>query len=429
MFTTMEIKDIYEIFKKSNGVCTDTRKIEPNSVFFALKGENFNGNKFAKLALEKGASYAIIDEEEFATGTNIILVDNVLETLQKLANYHRKQFDIPFIGITGSNGKTTSKELINSVLSQHFKTYYTQGNLNNHIGVPLTLLSINEDCEIAIIEMGANHIGEIKSLCEITEPNFGIITNIGTAHIEGFGSKEGVKKGKSEMYDFVSKKGKLIFTNNDDDVLNEISKKLIKYTYGKSDADCTASIQSIKPNIKLKWNNSEITSNLYGEYNFYNILLAICVGQYFKVPKEKIINGIETYVSTNNRSQLIKTNGYKIYLDAYNANPSSMNVAINSFASNNDDDKLMILGDMLELGNISQSEHQNIVNKASEVNINSYFVGEEFNKVSNKFNFKYFKNSEELIEYLETNKIPSSSILIKGSRGIQLEKVAEYLQQ
>jgi len=429
MFTTMEIKDIYEIFKKSNGVCTDTRKIEPNSVFFALSGENFNGNKFAKLALEKGASYTIIDEEEFATGTNIILVDNVLETLQKLANYHRKQFDIPFIGITGSNGKTTSKELINSVLSQHFKTYYTQGNLNNHIGVPLTLLSINEDCEIAIIEMGANHIGEIKSLCEITEPNFGIITNIGTAHIEGFGSKEGVKKGKSEMYDFVSKKGKLIFTNNDDDVLNEISKKLIKYTYGKSDADCTASIQSIKPNIKLKWNNSEITSNLYGEYNFYNILLAICIGQYFKVPKEKIINGIETYVSTNNRSQLIKTFGYKIYLDAYNANPSSMNVAINSFASNNDDDKLMILGDMLELGNISQSEHQNIVNKASEVNINSYFVGEEFNKVSNKFNFKYFKNSEELIEYLETNKIPSSSILIKGSRGIQLEKVAEYLQQ
>lgn len=429
MFTTMKIKDIYDIFTNSNGVCTDTRTIQPNSIFFALKGENFNGNKFAKSALEKGASYAIIDEKEFAIGNNIILVNNVLETLQKLANYHRKQFDIPFIGITGSNGKTTSKELINSVLSQNFKTHFTLGNLNNHIGVPLTLLSIKKDCEIAIIEMGANHIGEIKALCEIAEPTYGIITNIGTAHIEGFGSKEGVRKGKSEMYDFVSKKGKLVFTNNDDDVLSEISKKLIKYTYGKSDADCTASIISIKPNIKLKWNNSEIKSNLYGEYNFYNILLAICVGQYFKVPKEKIINGIETYVSTNNRSQLIETNNYKIYLDAYNANPSSMNAAINSFASNSDDNKLMILGDMLELGDISQSEHQNIVNNASEVNIDSYFVGEEFNKVPNKFNFKYFKNSKELIEYLETNKINSSSILVKGSRGIRLEKVAEYLQQ
>jgi len=428
MFTPMEIKQLYQLFTESSGVCTDTRKIENNCLFFALKGENFNGNKFTEEAIKQGANYSIIDEEEYHIESKTILVNNVLKTLQQLANYHRKQLNIPFIGITGTNGKTTSKELINSVLSQHFKTSFTQGNLNNHIGVPLTLLSIKKDCEIAIIEMGANHIGEIKELCEIAEPNYGIITNIGTAHIEGFGSKEGVIKTKNEMYNYISENGKLIFTNNDDELLKELASKLNKYTYGKHQSDCSASLLSETPSIKLNWSNTEINATLYGGYNFYNILLAICVGQFFKVPKEKIAKGIETYVSSNNRSQLIKTSDYEIYLDAYNANPSSMNVAIDSFSSNNSENKIMILGDMLELGDISFDEHQNIINKVKELNIDSFFIGNEFGKSKNKYDFNYFNNSDELITYLKENKLPFSSILIKGSRGIRLEKVAEYLR-
>jgi UDP-N-acetylmuramoyl-tripeptide--D-alanyl-D-alanine ligase len=424
----MKIKELYKLFINSSGVCTDTRKIKKNCIFFALKGDNFNGNIFAKNAIKMGASFSIIDEKEYQT-ENTILVNNVLDTLQKLANHHRKQFSIPFIGITGTNGKTTSKELINAVLSQHYKTHYTQGNLNNHIGFPLTILSIKKDCEIAIIEMGANHIGEIDELCQIAEPNYGIITNIGTAHIEGFGSKEGVIQTKNEMYIYISKNGKLIFTNNDDSLLQKLSNSLNKYTYSKTNADCIASLLLETPTIKLNWNNTVINSTLYGSYNFYNILLAICVGQYFKVPSKKIITGIETYVSSNNRSQLIQLESKEIYLDAYNANPSSMQVAINSFASNKSSNKLMILGDMLELGDVSKDEHQNIINKAYELNIDSFFVGNHFSKAEKKYDFKYFKNTEELISYLEKNNITSSSILIKGSRGIRLEKVAEYLQK
>ena len=424
----MEIKELYKLFTNSSGVCTDTRQIKQNCLFFCLKGEHFNGNTFAKNAIEEGASYSIIDEKEHQS-ENTILVDNVLETLQKLANHHRKQFNIPFISITGTNGKTTSKELINTVLSQHYKTYCTQGNLNNHIGVPLTLLSIKKDCEIAIIEMGANHIGEINKLCQIAEPNYGIITNIGTAHIEGFGSKEGVMQTKNEMYNFISKNGKLIFTNNDDALLQKLSNSLNKYTYGKVDADCVASLLSETPTIKLNWNKSDINSTLYGAYNFYNILLAICVGQYFKVPNDKIIKGIETYVSQNNRSQLIQLNNIDIYLDAYNANPSSMNVAIDSFASNSSVNKLMILGDMLELGSISKTEHQNIIDKANALKIETYFVGTEFYNAQEKYNFNYFKNTDELLSWIEKNEIEKNSILIKGSRGIKLEKVAEYLQK
>ncbi len=429
MFTIMEIHNIYKLFLESSCICTDTRKIESNCIFFALKGENFNGNKFANEAIKKGAVYSIIDEEEYQINEKTILVNDVLQTLQKLANYHRKQFSIPFIGITGSNGKTSSKELINSVLSTTFKTHFTQGNFNNHIGVPLTLLSIKKECEIAIIEMGANHIGEIKSLCEIAEPNYGVITNIGTAHIEGFGSKEGVKIGKSEMYEFVAKNGELVFTNNDDEVLREISQKLNKYTYGKLNADCTAELLAVKPNIKLKWNNVEVNSTLYGEYNFYNILLAICIGQYFKVSSEKITQGIESYVSSNNRSQLIRTTTCKIYLDAYNANPSSMSVAIDSFAENDAKNKLMILGDMLELGEISTDEHQAIIHKADQLKIDAYFVGNEFSKTENKYNYKFFGDADELINYLKEKSLNDYSILIKGSRGIRLEKIANFLQE
>lgn len=427
MFTIMNIEDLYNIFIKSSGTSTDTRKINKGCIFFALKGESFNGNEFAATAIQQGAAFAVIDEKKHES-KNTILVDDVLTTLQQLANYHRKQFKIPFIGITGTNGKTTSKELINSVLSQHYKTYYTQGNLNNHIGVPLTLLSIKQDSEIAIIEMGANHIGEIKELCKIAEPNFGIITNIGTAHIEGFGSKEGVIKTKNEMYNFISENGELIFTNNDDDLLKELSITLNKYTYGKSNADCVASLLSETPNIKLNWNQNEINATLYGAYNFYNILLAICVAQYFKVPSEKIVKGIETYVSTNNRSQFLKIKTNEIYLDAYNANPSSMNVAIDSFSTNPSPNKLMVLGDMLELGNIKEVEHQKIIDKAKDLNIKTLFVGKEFSNAKKKYQFDYFPNTDELLRWLEKNELKNSSILIKGSRGIKLEKVIEFFE-
>jgi UDP-N-acetylmuramoyl-tripeptide--D-alanyl-D-alanine ligase len=424
----MKIEELYNLYIKSSGVCTDTRKIKKGCLFFCLKGENFNGNTFAKKAIEQGAAIAVIDEQKYQS-EQTVLVDDVLTTLQQLANYHRKQFKIPFIGITGTNGKTTSKEIINAVLSQHLKTYCTIGNLNNHIGVPLTLLSIKKECEIAIIEMGANHIGEIKDLCEIAEPNYGIITNIGTAHIEGFGSKEGVIKTKNEMYNYISKNGELVFTNNDDSLLKELTSSLKKYTYGKSNADCVASLLSETPNIKLNWNQNNINATLYGAYNFYNILLAICVGQYFKIPDKKIIKGIETYISTNNRSQFLKLKTNEIYLDAYNANPSSMNVAIDSFSTNPSPNKIMILGDMLELGNIKEIEHQKIIDKVNSLNIKTLFVGEEFSKAKEKHQFNYFTNTDELLSWLEKNELKNCSLLIKGSRGIKLEKVAEYLQQ
>jgi len=423
----MEIDDLYKIYKQYPTVCTDTRQISEGCLFFALKGENFDGNKFANEAIKKGAAFAIIDDSKWFIDGKTILVDDVLKTLQQLANFHRNQFDIPFIGITGSNGKTTSKELINSVLSQQFKTHFTKGNLNNHIGVPLTILSINNDCEIAIIEMGANHIGEIDFLCNIAEPNYGIITNIGTAHIEGFGSKEGVKKGKSEMYRFIKKNNNLIFYNNDDDVLTKLSEGISSYSYGVKNADCIASMTSETPNIEIAWNNINIKSNLYGSYNLYNILLAICVGQYFKVDPDKIKKGIEEYVSTNNRSQIVKLKDQEVYLDAYNANPTSMNAAIDSFSDIPSSNKIMILGDMLELGSISQEEHQKIVTKAQELNISSVFVGSHFKQTNNKYNFHFFKTNTEVIDWLKSQKVNYDKFLIKGSRGIKLEIVADYL--
>ena len=425
----MKNEVLYEIFKTHPTITTDTRKVSNNSLFFALKGDNFNGNKFAKDALNKGASYAIIDEEEFKTSNQFILVDNVLETLQELANFHRKQFNIPFIGITGTNGKTTTKEFINAILSKKYKTTFTKGNLNNHIGVPLTLLSIPTDCEIAIIEMGANHIGEIDFLCKIAEPNYGIITNIGTAHIEGFGSVEGIKKTKNELYQFIKSSNGKLFVNNEDTTLINLSKNIDTHTYGNSTSDCSAELKSSTPSVKLNWNNETITANLYGSYNYQNILAAICIGNYFSVSSEDIKNAIEEYYPTNNRSQIIESNTNTIFLDAYNANPTSMNAAIDTFTENTSENKLMILGDMLELGDISQKEHQKIVDKIEALKINALFIGNEFNSINNKSNFTYLENVDKVINWLKNSELIDYQILIKGSRGIRLEGAAEYLQQ
>jgi UDP-N-acetylmuramoyl-tripeptide--D-alanyl-D-alanine ligase len=425
----MNIEDLYEIFKSHSTISTDTRTISKGCLFFALKGNNFNGHKFVKLAIERGAAFVIIDEDEYKYSEQFLLVDDVIKALQELANYHRKQFDIPFIGITGTNGKTTTKEFISAILSKKYKTICTKGNLNNHIGVPLTLLSIPSDCEIAIIEMGANHIGEIDFLCKIAEPNFGIITNIGIAHIEGFGSIEGIKKTKTELYRFIKSINGTVFINNEDIILTSYLDGINNYSYGNKNSDCNSKLISSTPSVKLEWNYNTIITNLYGAYNYQNILAAICIGTYFNVSDDDIKNAIEEYYPTNNRSQIIKSNTNTIFLDAYNANPTSMNAAIDTFTENTSENKLMILGDMLELGNTSTLEHQNIINKVEKLKINTLFVGKEFKSIKNNYNFTYIENVEKVIDWLKHSGLTNYQILIKGSRGIRLEGAADFLQQ
>lgn len=423
----MNTELLYDIYLSHPIVSTDTRNITKGCLFFSLKGEHFNGNQFAKNALENGAAYAIIDEEKYCISEQYILVEDVLTCLQQLAHHHRKQFNIPFVGITGTNGKTTTKEFINVILSKQYKTTFTQGNLNNHIGVPLTLLSIPRNCEIAIIEMGANHIGEIEFLCKIAEPNYGIITNIGTAHIEGFGSKEGVLQTKNELYQFIQSVHGKVFVNGDDETLTTLSKSIDKITYGNSNANCNATLLAATPAVKIDWNSHLITSNLYGSYNFYNILAAICIGNYFNVAHEKIKAAIEEYFPTNNRSQIVTIGSNTIFLDAYNANPTSMNAAIDTFAQNESPRKLMVLGDMLELGAISQAEHQKIVDKVNALNIDALFIGNEFNTVANKHHFTYLNDVTASIDWLKHAGLIDYNILIKGSRGIKLEGITQHL--
>ena len=419
----MNIEKIYKLYSESFLVDTDTRKIRKGSLFFALKGENFNGNKFAEAALEKGASYSIIDEEEYQTSEKIILVDNVLETLQQLANFHRKQLNIPIISLTGSNGKTTTKELINVVLSKKYRTTATKGNLNNHIGVPLTLLSMTSNTEIGIVEMGANHLKEIELLCSIAEPNFGYITNFGKAHLEGFGGVEGVIKGKSELYEFLrNSKGKA-FINTDD-------KLQIKQSVGIE--TILFNSEEIKfldgnPFVKVQYKNETIQSQLLGNYNFNNIAAAIKIGEYFKVSASEIKEAIENYIPTNNRSQIIKKDTNHIILDAYNANPSSMKVALENFAQIEAKNKVVFLGDMFELGKTSEEEHQQIAELATSLNFKKvYLIGKAFSTTSVKNAFIYdsfesFKNSTDC------KSISNSSILIKGSRGMALERILDLL--
>jgi len=415
----MKIEELYKLYSKTYLVDTDSRKIRKGSIYFALKGENFNGNKFAIEAINKGASYAVIDEVEFNTHKNTILVKNTLETLQQLANFNRKLLNIPIISLTGSNGKTTTKELINSVLSKKFNTTATIGNLNNHIGVPLTLLSMIPKTEIGIVEMGANHLKEIEFLCDIAEPNYGYITNFGKAHLEGFGSVEGIIKGKSELYTFLRKTNGIAFVNEDDETQIKQSTGIKTISFNKN------SIQFIEANpfVKIKFKNSIIESQLIGKYNYNNIAAAITIGNYFKVAENQIKNAIENYVPTNNRSQIIKKGTTKIILDAYNANPSSMQAALENFNQLKAPNKIVFLGDMFELGNDSNKEHQYIADLATSYNFKKvYLIGKAFSTTSVKNAFKY-NNFEDFKTSNINLKINNTTILIKGSRGMALERI------
>lgn len=426
----MKIAELHRLFLQNKGVSTDTRKIEKNSIFFALKGENFDGNNFAIQAMEKGASFAVVDKI-VTPHANLIKVDDVLQTLQKLANFHKKYLNIPVIALTGSNGKTTTKELTNAVLSEKFKTLATKGNLNNHIGVPLTVLSMDSSTEIGIVEMGANHRGEIASLCEIAQPDYGYITNFGKAHLEGFGGIEGVIKGKSELYNFLKEKGNTIFINADDAVQIRQAQDAKTCTFGEnSAAHYPIHFLSADPFVKMTFENIPVQSQLLGKYNASNIAAAIAIGAYFEVPVSKIKNGIEKYVPANNRSQLIEKGSNRILLDAYNANPTSMAAALENFTNLiSDKEKVLILGDMFEIGAHSHQEHQEIVNSLNPLNFKKiYLCGGNFSQtIEGPKIIKRFKTFEDLKLHLSEHPISNSFLLIKGSRGMQLERVLEII--
>ena len=424
------IQQLYQYYTESNyTVSTDTRKIEPGSLFFALKGENFDANTFAAQALEKGAKWAVIDNPIFAQLSGTILVEDSLKTLQNLANYHRHQLKIPFIGIGGSNGKTTTKELVHSVLSQKFKTISTPGNFNNHIGVPLTILGIKQGTEMAVIELGANRIGDIEELCQIAEPDFGLITNIGKEHLEGFGSLEGVAKAESELYYHLLKSDGLAFVNKDDDWLTRMASRLTK-VHGYSCKDKLAEtycelIQDF-PTIEFSFQSTSMSSQLSGSYNFENIMAAVAIGYYFKVPTDLIKKGIESYVPKNKRSQIITYGSILIFLDAYNANPSSMEKALENFARFNFQKKIAIMGDMFEMGDYAEHEHELIYNYANSLNFNHLFVaGEHFKKQALANGNDGFETAKEINLLLKDLDLTNTAIFIKGSRGMAMENVLE----
>jgi len=429
--TTTEI--IYQLFSTHTVISTDSRKVEPNSLFFALKGENFNGNQFAEMAIEKGAAFAIIDEVAYQKQNKTILVPNVLQALKDLANYHRKKLGIPILGITGTNGKTTTKELVSAVLSQKMNVSFTQGNLNNHIGVPLTLLKMNNKTEFGVVEMGANHPGEIAELCKIAEPDYGIITNIGKAHLEGFGSFEGVIKTKSELYQFIKQKNGTIFYNIENPILSELGADIEKkISYGTKNADFTGELLTSPPYVHIKANLKKgmlyLNSNLTGDYNFENIMAAACIGNYFGVDPLKIHEALKNYQPQNNRSQLIQRGNLKIIMDAYNANPTSMQASIKSFMSTNYGNIFLILGDMLELGEYAITEHTAILELLKNFpHCTVYTVGKSFSAVASNYNCTSFANIGELCTFIEQSPINKGNLLIKGSRGIQLEKVLDCL--
>ncbi|MFP4448467.1 MAG: UDP-N-acetylmuramoyl-tripeptide--D-alanyl-D-alanine ligase [Bacteroidales bacterium] len=428
----MDLETIYKSFLKSKGVTIDSRDVKPDYIFFALKGDQFNGNEYAQQAIEKGCRFAVVDEKKYVKDERYILVNDVLETLQALANYHRNQLNTKVIAITGSNGKTTTKELTQKVLDKKFNILSNIKNYNNHIGVPLTLLNLKQYHDYAIVEMGANHQGEIAKLCDIAEPQYGIITNIGKAHLEGFGSFEGVKKAKGELYDFLDKNNGTIFYNADNPVLVEMAQKhkCLKLTYGEENKEnVNYNIQLIRtePYLKIKTKDGEISSQLIGKYNFENLMTAISLGYFFEVPFPQIKQAIEEYTPTNNRSQLLNSKYNTIILDAYNANPSSMQAAISNFAKYRKKPKILILGDMFELGKYSMDEHNQLVEFVSQHEFDKVFlIGKNFCSLQQN-KFPAFETNEEFISFLKNNPLKHYCILIKGSRGMKLEKIAEYL--
>jgi UDP-N-acetylmuramoyl-tripeptide--D-alanyl-D-alanine ligase len=429
----MQLEKLYEIFLRFPRIQTDTRSLKQGEIFFALKGPNFNGNQFAKTAISMGAAAVVVDEPTDLEGENVFLVNDCLQALQALALHHRKQFNIPFIAITGSNGKTTTKELIHAVLSSTFKTYTTKGNLNNHIGVPLTLLSIQQDAEMAIIEMGANHQKEIESYCTIALPTHGLITNCGKAHLEGFGGVEGIRKGKGELYDYLSGSNGTAFVNSDLDYLESMVDKVPhKIYYGNNKGSFTTSILETESLLGIKvcapgTSCQRVFSRLVGSYNKANIEAAICIGQYFNIPFDTIRNAIEAYTPDNARSQLIKKGSNTIILDAYNANPSSMQAAIENFAKMDAEKKYLFLGGMMELGEDSKQEHQQLVTLLENLKLeNTILVGGDFSHV--KHPFQFFADVEKAGNWLKENQPANAHLLIKGSRSIKMEKLLDALQ-
>ncbi len=424
----MTLEQLHALFLEHPHISTDTRKIAENSIFFALKGDNFNGNAFATEALDKGAAYAVIDEAEFYVDERTILVDHVLETLQQLATYHRKHCKAKVISLTGSNGKTTTKELIYAVISKKYRTIATQGNLNNHIGVPLTLLSIQEDTEMAIVEMGANHQGEIAMLSNIAQPDFGYITNFGKAHLEGFGGVEGVIKGKSELYHFLMANNRYIFMNADDPIQREKLNSYAKKMGFSTEDHQFYNIQLVQANpfVTLKVEDVVIETQLIGKYNFSNCCAAILMGKYFNVPLTDVKSALESYQPQNNRSQILTKNGFKIVLDAYNANPTSMRAALENFSSMQETDKTVIIGDMFELGETAAEEHQAIADLVQELGFESaYLVGKNF--FGTQTPLQKYRTFEDLKAHLSSHPLSKGTLLIKGSRGMALERVLDLL--
>jgi len=435
----MKTEDLYKLFLNHRVICTDTRKLLESCLFFALKGENFDANAFASKAIDGGAAYAIIDDERYALSDKYILVENVLSKLQELAAFHRRQLKIPVIGITGSNGKTTTKELIRSVLSQHCRTFATEGNLNNHIGVPLSLLAIDNDYDIAIIEMGANHQKEIAFLCSLAQPGYGMITNVGKAHLEGFGGVEGVKIGKGELYEYLAKNKGTVFINTDNHTLIDMSRdrevrNVVGYGKGATNY-VSGGLKEVTPYLTVEWQLKgqedeaifTAESNLPGTYNFENILAAICIGNFFKLSPSQVNQGVKAYVPSNNRSQIVKTENNTIICDYYNANPSSMAVALDNLQAVPAKDKVIILGDMFELGLDSPMEHRLILEKVIETTANrKIFIGEEFYKLKNK-SAEFYKTTSEALLALQETRPTESTILLKGSRGMKLEDLIPNL--
>lgn len=428
----MNIESLYKIYLDSTSVTTDSRNCPQGSIFFALKGESFDGNRYAKSALELGSSYAVVDDANIVDDERYILVDNVLKTLQDLANYHRKQFTHPVVGITGSNGKTTTKELVATALKTKYNVLYTQGNFNNHIGVPLTLLQIKEEHNLAIIEMGANHPKEIAELCAIAEPDYGIITNIGKAHLEGFGGFEGVIKTKKELYDFIGNKGGKVFVNAQDELLMSLSESMNRILYNSNDSKFTVKVKDALPTLALNIasdTNDILQTNLVGDYNAINIAVALEVGAFFNIEYPKMKAALEAYVPSNNRSQIVKTETNTIVLDAYNANPASMAVSVKNFKNLPNEYKIVMLGAMKELGEYSKDEHQALVDMVDDSNISEkYLVGNEFDIIDRKpESISFFATTEDLKNHLKENPITDATILVKGSRSMKMETLTKDL--